>query len=641
MEENIETCRISICVCFILVNGDALVGYDLFTNICIIVVFLLAAGQIFKDISFDSKQTLKNQSLLGVFFGILGTVLMLFTIKMMGSVIVDLRNISIICAGIIGGPLAAAFAAVIIALFRIILFGINTASITAFISALTMGAGIAYISNLKLSRFNKFIWMFLYTMLIANSSFIYLIRDKAKLLEILAYFWPINLSGAALAYFTYEYIASANSNFKTMSYYRVTADNLLDMISTHKPGGMIKFVSPSIFRIFGYTPEEFVETSVYEYIHPEDIDATKKVYSDLNGKEANSTHIFRMRRKDGKYIWVETSVRVIKNDDGSIKELVCVTRDISMRKEIEQELRISSARFKAIFDNAGTGIVLRDIKGGLIDANQAFLDMIDYSMEEISQLSKIVYPDDYGKVQELLNNLATGKCSSDTSEVRYLDKNQQVMYAEVTSTLIPGTEHTPTSIIRVVNNITERKMVEEELRQAKLDADKLASTDFLTGILNRRAFAVRFDEEFQRAVREKSPISLILADIDYFKEVNDIHGHQVGDLVLQKFTKCLTNVCRPYDFIGRQGGEEFIICLPNTGYEQGKKIAERIRRAVEELSINLLYLKEPIKVTASFGLASSVPDENESTDTLIIQADEAMYKAKEAGRNKVCAACDE
>lgn len=622
-------------------NGDALVGYDLFTNICIVVAFLLAVGQIFKDILFDSKQTLKNQSLLGAFFGVLGTVLMLFTIETKGSMIVDLRNISIICAGIMGGPLAAAFTAAIIALFRIILFGINTVSITAFINVLTVGAGIAYISSKKLSRLNKFIWMFLYTMLITNVSLFYLIRDKAKLLGIMAYYWPVNLSGAAIAYFTCEYIASASSNFKTMSYYRVTADNLLDMISTHKPGGMIKFVSPSIFQIFGYTPEEFVETSIYEYIHSEDIDVIKKVYSNFIEKEANPTYTFRMRHKNGKFIWVETSMRVIKNDDSSIKEMVCVTRDISMRKEIEQELRMSSARFKAIFDNAGTGIVLRDTKGGLIDANPAFLDMVGYSMEEVSELSKIVHPDDYENIHELLNNLAAGKCSSDTSEIRYLNKNQQIMYAEVTSTLIPGTEHTPTSIIRIVNDITERKIIEEELRKAKLDADKLAATDFLTGVLNRRAFSKRLEEEFQRAVREKSRISLILADIDYFKEINDIHGHQVGDHVLQKFTRCLTNVCRPYDFIGRQGGEEFIICLPNTGYKQGKKIAERIRRAVEELSVNLLYLKEPIKVTASFGLASSIPNENESTDTLIMQADDAMYKAKEAGRNKVCTAFDD
>jgi len=120
-----------------------------------------------------------------------------------------------------------------------------------------------------------------------------------------------------------------------------------------------------------------------------------------------------------------------------------------------------------------------------------------------------------------------------------------------------------------------------------------------------------------------------------------VHGHPVGDLALQKVTKCLSDVCRPYDYIGRQGGEEFTVCLPNTGLEQGKRIAEHMRKAVFDLDINLLYLKEPIKITGSFGVASCIPREGESIDKLTRQADSAMYKAKEEGRNKVYAACED
>jgi len=613
--------------------------YDIFTNVTIIVAFLLVFGQIFKYSSFDSKQTLKSQVLVGVFFGILGTVLMIFTLEIPDIVIIDLRNISFICAGIIGGSLAVVFVAVTIVLFQIVFFGINTVSVTMLLSTMLVGAGAAFISNTKISRFSKFVWIFLYAMLINNIALFYLIINKAKLLETLECFWIINLFYAILACLICEHVISKNVNFKLMTYYKITADNLIDMISTHKPGGKIIFISPPAFQLLGYTPEELIGTSIYEYIHPEDISMIKEAYSSFTKNEDKTTKIFRVKRKDGKYIWVETSVRAIKYDDGSVKEMICVTRDISRRKEIEQELRVNNARFKVIFDNAGTGIALRDIYGNLIDANSAYLDMIGYSMEEANQLSKIVYPDDYKKVCELFNNFAAGKCSFDTSEVRYINKNQQIMYTMVISTLIPGTEQTPASVINVVNNITERKKVEEELKKAKNDADKRADTDFLTGILNRRAFVERFEAEFQRAVREKIPISLILSDIDHFKDINDTHGHQVGDHVLQKFTKCVTSACRCYDFIGRHGGEEFIICLPNTDCKQSIKIAERIRMAVEELNINLLYLKKPIKVTASFGVVSSFPDKNQNTDMFIAKADDAMYKAKERGRNRVCITC--
>lgn len=613
---------------------------DIFTNMSILGVFLLIVGQIFKKSDFDNKQPLKTQALMGMVFGILGIVLMLFTIRMSDNIIIDLRHISIICAGIMGGPLVPILAAIMIAFSRILIFGLNAASVTAFVVALLIGAEAAYISSMKLSRLNKYLLMLVCFMLISNTAFVNLIKDKARLMQTLAYYWHINMVGAVLAYFTCQYIISANAGFRTMAYYRMTADNLLDMISTNKPGGEVIFATPSVKQLLGYTPEEFIGTSSYEYIHPEDIDNVKEATANAKATGDDFTRVFRVRRKDGKYIWVETSVKVIRNDDGTMKEMVCVTRDNTTRMKIEQELRVSNARLKAVFENAGTGIVLRDCDENLIDANPAYLDMVGYTKEEVEHLSDIVHEDDYEDVHKLINDMVAGVCSSDKSEIRYVDSNDQVKYVEVTSTLIPGTEYVPASIVRVVNDITELKRKEEELIKAKSDADKLAATDFLTGVLTRRAFSERLEAEFHRAAREKAHICLVMVDVDHFKAINDVHGHQVGDLVLQKFTKCVAKVCRAYDFIGRQGGEEFIICLPDTGLEQGRKIAERMRKAVEELKVSLLYLREPIKLTASFGVASVIPEKGETVERLIKQADRALYDAKEAGRNKVCDACE-
>lgn len=611
---------------------------DIFINISVMCACLLVIGQIFRKSTFDSSQTLRTQALNGLSFGALSVVLMLYTIHMPENVIIDLRHVAIICAGIIGGPLVPILTGVITAFSRILIYGLNIVSFAAFITAILTGVLASYIGRLRLSRHYKYLLMFGCFMLVSSIAFVYLIRDKERLIQTLVYYWQINMLGAVIAYFTCQYIIAANISFKTMEYYRMTADNLLDMISTHKPSGEAVFVTPSVTQLVGYTPEEFIGTQSYEHIHPDDQEKIRKI-AENSGKTGDSyTATFRMRRKDGRYIWVETSVRPMRDEHGAIKELLCVTRDVTDRMKIEQELRISNARLKAIFDNAGTGIVIRDSNENLIDANPAYLEMIGYTKEEVEQLSAIVHSEDYSDVNKLFNDMFEGKCTSDKSEIRYIDKKQQVRYVEVTSTYIPGTEDTPASIVRVVNDITETKKKEEELLKAKSEADRLAATDYLTGILTRRAFSERLEEEFKRAIREKIHICLVMVDVDHFKSINDVHGHQVGDLVLQKIAKCMSKVLRAYDFIGRHGGEEFLICLPNTKAEQGRKIAERMRKAVSELEIKLLYLKDPIKLTASFGVASQIPAKTDTTEKLISLADRAMYDAKETGRNRVCVA---
>jgi two-component system cell cycle response regulator len=168
---------------------------------------------------------------------------------------------------------------------------------------------------------------------------------------------------------------------------------------------------------------------------------------------------------------------------------------------------------------------------------------------------------------------------------------------------------------------------------------ELANTDPLTGLLNRRAFMERMEQEMSRAQREKKPLSLILADIDHFKSVNDTYGHQIGDLVLQRFVGQLTISTRPYDFLGRYGGEEFVVCLPGGGGLQAASVSERMRRQVENMEIMLPDNSRSIRITASFGTASNSIESGKNVDLLIKRADDALYLAKDKGRNCVCGSC--
>jgi two-component system chemotaxis response regulator CheY len=165
---------------------------------------------------------------------------------------------------------------------------------------------------------------------------------------------------------------------------------------------------------------------------------------------------------------------------------------------------------------------------------------------------------------------------------------------------------------------------------------ELANTDPLTGLPNRRAFMHRMEQELSRAQREKNPLSVILADVDHFKNVNDTYGHQIGDLVLQRFVHQLKTAARPYDFPGRYGGEEFLFCFPGVDDVQATTVAERMRGHIEDMEIILDDESQSIRITASFGTASYSSESGENIDSLIKRADDALYLAKKKGRNRVC-----
>ncbi len=166
---------------------------------------------------------------------------------------------------------------------------------------------------------------------------------------------------------------------------------------------------------------------------------------------------------------------------------------------------------------------------------------------------------------------------------------------------------------------------------------ELTFTDELTQIYNRRYFNQRFEREMVRAQRYKRPLSVLMVDIDHFKSFNDTHGHFAGDEVLKTVAKTLEESLRKADIIARFGGEEFVIILPEINKKKALGVAEKLRRAVEQIEFDLAYSQPLGKITVSLGLAS-FPEISSSGADLLKKADAALYKAKANGRNCVVAA---
>ncbi len=311
---------------------------DLFANVTIVASFLFLFGQIFKNHSLSIRQPIKIQIISGVFFGILGDILMLYTIHATTTVIADLRIIPVISAGIFGGPLSSLIASVFIAIFRMAKYGVNTASVVAAISALFIGTGCACIISTKFSILKKYIIMTFFSMIITGAAFSYSIRDISKLLKIFSYYYPIFIFGVVIAYFVIQYIISSNLNYKAMTYFRIMANNHSDMISAHNPDGTYLYASPSSSQLLGYSPDDLIGLNPLDAVHPDDLDSINIFTSNLNISDSN-TYFYRLKRRQGEYIWVEMSAKTIRNKDNRVIEIVCVTRDISKRKFEEEKLQ--------------------------------------------------------------------------------------------------------------------------------------------------------------------------------------------------------------------------------------------------------------------------------------------------------------
>jgi two-component system cell cycle response regulator len=177
-----------------------------------------------------------------------------------------------------------------------------------------------------------------------------------------------------------------------------------------------------------------------------------------------------------------------------------------------------------------------------------------------------------------------------------------------------------------------RRLVEanDALLEAQRALEILARTDALTGVLNRRAIVAELEREVERAARDGGPLGLGMLDIDHFKRVNDTHGHAVGDGVLCEVVRRALGVMRPYDTFGRIGGEEFLVLIPGSGEEELRDVLERIRGVIG--STPIVVGGHEIAVTVSLG---GVTRGSESADGLIARADDALYTAKEQGRDRV------
>ncbi|WP_304412236.1 PAS domain S-box protein [Kamptonema formosum] len=249
--------------------------------------------------------------------------------------------------------------------------------------------------------------------------------------------------------------------------YRLMAETATDMISRHTPEGVYLYASPASRTLLGYDPEELVGRSAYAFFHPEDLAPIEKSHATILEVLDISTVSYRIRRKDGRYIWFETTSRSLRDpDSGKVVELMAVSRDITERKRVEEALRESEEKFRRVFQDAPIGMTLNDLSGKGLQVNPVFCEILGYTESELKELTFYEYtpPEDIDRETPYIEGCFRGEFSRYQIEKRYLKKSGETVWVNLTAGIIRDRYGNPRYGLGMVEDITERVEVEERLR---------------------------------------------------------------------------------------------------------------------------------------------------------------------------------
>ncbi|TSJ50838.1 MULTISPECIES: GGDEF domain-containing protein [Enterobacteriaceae] len=398
--------------------------------------------------------------------------------------------------------------------------------------------------------------------------------------------------------------------------------------------GRYTWVSGVVHDLLGYEPGYVIGRTPFDFMPPGEAERVAGAFGEIVSQQrAFSGLVNRNMRADGQIVVLETSGIPLFNDRGELTGYRGIDRNISNLGERVLQL-------ETIYDTTPVALCMLDLDGRLVMSNKAMNGLLNISPEEAAgSLLGHLMPDVWQQFQDDFFLAESGviipgreiiwrdRCY-DTQPVALYNASNRVVGLSVTWV-----------------DITARREAEQKLASANQVLQQYAQRDHLTGLYNRRYMDERLMNEINQAVEDGFPLSVCLADIDYFKRYNDNYGHQSGDNCLRAVAKALVSSRRrPEDNVSRYGGEEFLVILPRTDQAQALAEAERLRENINALM--LPHVASPTHyLTISIGVATLYACESLSPDTplhmiasgLIHQADTALYAAKNRGRNQVVA----
>jgi diguanylate cyclase (GGDEF)-like protein/PAS domain S-box-containing protein len=401
--------------------------------------------------------------------------------------------------------------------------------------------------------------------------------------------------------------------------FRDLAEQSGDVVTRTDEDAHYTYVSPASERLYGRRPEELMGRSAFEFMHPDDHEAHRRLRENFEAGAEEDVVERRFATADGTWVWVEARCRALRDETGRLTGVQTSARDITPRKAAEDARRIADEEFRTAFDDALIGIALVDPDGAWLRVNDALCDIVGYSREQLMTMTfqDVTHPDDLDADLALVQEVLTGARSGYQMEKRYLRSDGETVWAILSVSLVRDSGGAPLHFISQVQDISDRVRLENELR-------RLATRDDLTGLYNRRFFERELDQQLRLLGRQGGPAALVFLDLDGFKGVNDTFGHRAGDELLKHVAGLLRDRLRTTDIIARLGGDEFAVLLPLTDAEHAATVVAALEHEFTRRPANIEG--SVIGVQASIGVAALEADLD--VDAALRRADQAMYRVK-------------
>ncbi|MCW2725461.1 MAG: hypothetical protein JWN35_2382 [Frankiales bacterium] len=403
---------------------------------------------------------------------------------------------------------------------------------------------------------------------------------------------------------------------------RALAERASDLALICSPDYVIRYCGPALFEMFGYRADEVIGVSAWTFCHPEDVDELQHHWDTAQAEPGGHTRLeIRVAHRDGSWRWVEERLTNLL-DDPAVGGMVFNCRDVTDRRAAVEALAASEQLHRSILEAAREGVYVTDMNGRTLFVNARMAELLDQDQATLAAgtIWDFLDAESTALVRERFARRAMGV--QEEYELPISGASGHRRWLQVAGSPLRGPDGAQAGVVAMFSDITQRKQLEEQLRQ-------LALYDTLTGIPNRALGRDRFEQLKTEHERTGRDFALIKCDVDRFKLVNDAGGHAVGDAVLIAVAQRLREAARDNDTVCRFGGDEFVVLCPGADAYVARRVAERLCAAVQApIDVD----GDPVHVSLSIGVAATteVPPE-----TLLHAADTALFSAKARGRARV------